>query len=138
MTTTSPAIPTTEVPRRTRNGLRPPVVSTQAENGMRRSEPDSEGAATSNPTWAGVRPIRSLNSLAVGPNSATAANPKKKPSVEAVRPSFGVPRVPGWDMVTPLQSSQVYYWSAPTGLRIPPQRTRLWPTYNKPIVNVFI
>ena len=43
----------------TRKGLRPPVVSTHAENGMRRSDPDKAGADTRNPTMIGERCITS-------------------------------------------------------------------------------
>ena len=42
-------MPTIEMPSRTRNGLRPPVVSTQAAKGMRSSEPESDGMATRKP-----------------------------------------------------------------------------------------
>ena len=52
-----PAIPIIERNSSTRNGLRPPVVSTQAENGMRSKEPDKAGAATRKPTISGLKCI---------------------------------------------------------------------------------
>ena len=71
--------------------MRPPVVSTQAENGIRSSEPDSAGIATRNPTDIALSCIASLNRAAVGPNSATAAKPTKNPIVAPVRPARGDP-----------------------------------------------
>jgi hypothetical protein len=66
-------------------------VSTQAPKGIRNNEPDSDGMAINNPTRAGVRSIASLNFTAVGPYNATAANPKKNPSVVPSNPLDGVP-----------------------------------------------
>ncbi len=76
---------------RTRNGLRPPVVSTQAEKGMRSSEPDSAGMAIRKPTAMGDRCIASWKRPAVGPNRATAAKPTKNPRVAPKSPWAGVP-----------------------------------------------
>src|SRR5690606_18515204 len=74
-------------------GLRPPVVSTHAEKGIRSNEPDSAGAATKKPTIMGLSSMTSWNRFAVGPNRATAAKPIKKPSVAAKSPSRGDPLI---------------------------------------------
>ena len=71
---------------KTRNGFLPPVVSVQAENGMRNNDPDKAGAEIKNPTNTGLRCITSLIMLAVVPNSETAAKPIKKPNVAAIPP----------------------------------------------------
>jgi hypothetical protein len=71
---------------RMKNGFFPPVVSTHAPNGMRSREPERAGIAISKPSMAGVKSMASLNLIAVGPYSATAANPKKKPRVVPVNP----------------------------------------------------
>ena len=84
--------PTNDRPRSTRRGLRPPVVSTHAENGMRSSDPDRFGMDTSSPAAAGVSLAAVVRNFAVGPKSATAAKPMKKPSVAPHRPIAGVPR----------------------------------------------
>ena len=63
------------------NGFLPPAVSTQAENGIRRSDPESEGMAIRNPINTGSSLSTSWNLPAVGPNKATAAKPEKKPMV---------------------------------------------------------
>src|SRR5262249_33125305 len=91
MTPKSPAIPSNDRVSKTRNGLRPPVVSTHAEKGIRSSEPESAGAETRKPTMIGDRCITSWNLLAVGPNNATAANPAPNPRVAAKRLPLGVP-----------------------------------------------
>jgi hypothetical protein len=66
-----------------RNGLRPPVVSTQAENGIRKSDPDKDGAAIKRPSSVGLKNINSLNRNAIGEKTATAENPKKNAVVAA-------------------------------------------------------
>src|SRR3972149_11209233 len=76
------------------NGLRPPVVSTQAPKGIRNNEPDREGMATRKPIITGLNPITSLNLCAVGPNKATAAKPMKKPSVALNKHCHGEPLIP--------------------------------------------
>jgi hypothetical protein len=58
---------------------------------MRSSDPDKAGADTRNPTMIGERCITCWNLLAVGPNSATAANPAANPTVAANRLPLGVP-----------------------------------------------
>ena len=86
-----PPMPRMERISKTRNGLRPPVVSTQAEKGMRSSEPESMGMATSKPTNTGLSCMTSLNLCAVGPYNDTAAKPMKNPNVAPKRPSVGFP-----------------------------------------------
>src|SRR5512139_4018958 len=84
-------MPAMERKRRTRNGFFPPVVSTQAEKGIRSKEPDRDGAATRKPTSSGPRPMIPLRFFAVGPKRDTAAKPMKNPRVAPARPWTGVP-----------------------------------------------
>ena len=86
-----PAIPRVERLSSTRKGFRPPMVSTQAENGILRSDPESSGAATAKPRSTGDRPMPAWSFCAIGPKRATAAKPTKKPSVAPTSPSVGVP-----------------------------------------------
>ena len=74
-----------------KNGFLPPVVSTHAAKGIRSREPDNDGVATSNPSKRGSICMASLNMLAVDPNKATDANPKKNPSVAPNSPLLGSP-----------------------------------------------
>ncbi len=85
-------MPATESTNKTRKGFLPPVVSTQAENGIRSREPESAGMETRKPIIRGVSSMTSLKRLAVGPNRATAAKPTKKPRVAPKSPWTGVPR----------------------------------------------
>lgn len=86
--------------------MRPPVVSTQAPNGMRSSDPVRDGMATRTPSSVGLSPIRSLIAFAVGPNKDTAAKPKKNPSVAPHRPCPGEPHTfPGAEMAGEFMSS---------------------------------
>src|SRR3990172_11455927 len=96
----TPIMPASDNPSSTRNGLRPPVVSTHAENGMRSSEPDNAGMATRNPTAIALRCMDCWKRTAVGPKSATAANPTKNPIVAPVSPARGVPLTTGEGAVT--------------------------------------
>src|SRR5512144_38289 len=89
----NPAMPTMERRRRIRKGFFPPVVSTQAEKGIRSRDPEREGAATRNPTSRGLRPMIPLRLFAVGPKRETAAKPMKNPKVAPARPRTGVPIV---------------------------------------------
>src|SRR5512141_1887604 len=86
-------MPTMERRRRTRKGFFPPVVSTHAENGIRRRDPEREGAATRKPTSRGLRPRIPLRFFAVGPKSDTAANPMKNPRVAPASPWAGDPNI---------------------------------------------
>src|ERR1019366_5684811 len=86
-----PTMPTTERLSSQRNGLRPPLVSTHAENGIRSSEPESEGAATRKPRASGPSPMTFWKRFADGPKRATAAKPTKKPSVALHRARRGDP-----------------------------------------------
>src|SRR5512134_2048818 len=86
-------MPTMDRRRRTRKGFLPPVVSTQAEKGIRRREPEREGTATRKPISSGVRSRIPLRLFAVGPNRETAAKPMKNPRVAPARPWPGVPTV---------------------------------------------
>ena len=58
---------------------------------MRYKEPDRDGIAISSPNNSGSSCITSLKRLAVGPNTATAAKPVKKPTVAPNSPCEGVP-----------------------------------------------
>ena len=64
---TKPHMPTNDSPNRVSIGRRPPTRSTQAPNGMRRSEPVSCGAATSRPRARPPRCIWSWKYFAAGP-----------------------------------------------------------------------
>src|SRR5215470_2888709 len=122
MTPNSPAIPNSDRLSKTRNGLRPPVVSTHAENGIRSSDPESAGAETRKPTMIGDRCITSWNLLAVGPNRATAANPAPNPRVAAKRLPLGVPlnwftaQLLSWQLSNPLSSTAILQRSPATQL----------------------
>src|SRR5512134_1446974 len=102
-------MPTMERRRRTRKGFFPPVVSTQAEKGIRSRDPERDGAATRKPTSRGPRPMIPLRLFAVGPNRETAANPMKNPRVAPVNPWTGVPMVP-----KPTFDSTFIWVSSPT------------------------
>ena len=91
--TKRPRTPAKESPRSTRKGLRPPVVSTQAEKGMRSRDPDRFGMETRSPAAAGVKLAAVARNFAVGPKSDTPAKPMKKPRVAPQRPIVGVPRM---------------------------------------------
>src|SRR5215469_14051638 len=97
-----------------RNGLRPPLVSTHAENGMRKSDPVSDGTATRNPRASGPSPITCWNRLAEGPNRATAAKPTKNPSVALQRAFLGE-RVT-WSI---FRTSETLSTLLPAGLEAP-------------------
>src|SRR3990172_557367 len=86
-------MPAMERRRRTRYGFLPPVVSTQAEKGIRNRDPEREGAATRSPTSRGVSPRIPLKLFAVGPKRETAAKPMKNPRVAPASPWAGVPFV---------------------------------------------
>ena len=74
-----------------RKGLRPPLVSTVAENGILRMEPDKFGMEIRRPTILGDRFRASLKSKAAGPNRDTAAKPIKNPRVAPHNPRLGLP-----------------------------------------------
>ncbi len=68
MTTYNPNIPIIESTNSTINGFLPPVVSTQAANGILRREPDKDGAATRSASRIGLTPEKLfLKSAAVEP-----------------------------------------------------------------------
>jgi len=87
----SPNIPMMDKESRMRKGFLPPVVSTQAEKGILKREPDRAGVATRNPTMTGPRSMTSWMLFAVGANNETAAKPTKKPRVAPVNPILGLP-----------------------------------------------
>src|SRR3990170_2002387 len=115
----SPAIPAIERTRRTRNGFLPPVVSTQAEKGIRSSDPEKEGAATSSPTSSGDSPRIPFRIFAVGPKRETAAKPTKKPRVAPASPWAGVPTIGNRSLASPFISSSTRFLT-PLARVIPP------------------
>lgn len=86
-----PIRPIAEQSMRKLKDFRPPFTSTDAPNGIRRREPESDGTATRRPTSAGVRPMTSVRALAVGPKREIDIAPKKKPRVAARRARLGDP-----------------------------------------------
>ena len=69
------------------NGLRPPVVSTQAANGMRSKEPERLEIESRRPFSAGLKPKAFTN----GANNTTAAKPMKNPQVVLNRAELELP-----------------------------------------------
>ncbi len=78
--------------RRVRNGRLPPILSTAAPKGMRRSEPVSAGIAARMPAANGERPRMSVNFGTSGPKMETPAKPPKKPKVASHMACLRVPR----------------------------------------------
>lgn len=81
-----PARPAIEIAKSVSIGFFPPVLSTQAPNGILSRDPDSCGAATRKPRAKEESPIAVLKVAPSGPIRATAANPTKNPNVAAARP----------------------------------------------------
>ena len=64
----NPAIPIIDNINKTINGFLPPVVSTQAENGILNKDPDKDGADINNANKIGLRSTNTcLNIATVGP-----------------------------------------------------------------------
>ncbi len=88
-----PTSPTIAIESRVSRGFFPPALSTQAPNGILRSEPVSWGAATRKPSRVAEIPSADLKFEPSGLISATAVNPTKKPKVAPKRPIPWLPLI---------------------------------------------
>ena len=98
----------------------PPVVSTHAENGIRSSDPESEGAATRKPRASGPSPMTFWKRFADGPKERLRRSRRRSPASHSTGLAGVIPRCRSWC------SSSACFRSEDSFRRKPIDRWDLW------------